>query len=99
LSRSTITSGRKALVSLRPVDDLPPLPDIGALWGTLAQAGETENHEVLVARLQEVETELSSYRRALHEQMELATTELIARYREDPSRCLVALPLAPATLG
>ena len=40
------------------------------------------------------ELQLSAYRNALHRRLELATGELIARYHEDPSLCLCALPLA-----
>ena len=39
------------------------------------------------------ESVLSSYREALHRRLDRATAELVARYHEDPSQCLVALPV------
>jgi hypothetical protein len=99
LGRSTLTGSRLALAPARPVDDLAPLPDIGALWSTPVNLRDPQAREELVSRLAEVEAELSSYRKALHDRMATATAELIARYREDPSRCLIALPLAPAALA
>ena len=35
----------------------------------------------------------SAYRRSLHERLDDATSELIARYREEPALSLCALPL------
>ena len=45
--------------------------------------------------LEEAEGQLSEYRAALHKRIAEATTELIARYREEPTLCLIALPQAP----
>ena len=36
--------------------------------------------------------QLSAYRTALHKRLAGATGELIARYREQPTLCLTALP-------
>ena len=47
------------------------------------------------SRLADAEHELSAYRRGLHERLDAATGELIARYREEPSLALRALPLPP----
>ena len=44
------------------------------------------------------EAQLTDYRRALHERLDEATSELIARYRENPASALVAFP-APHTGG
>ena len=38
---------------------------------------------------------LSSYREALIRRLDRATAEMVARYHEDPSLCLMALPTAP----
>ena len=48
----------------------------------------------MVVRLAAAEVELSAYRRALHERLDDATSELIARYREKPALALCALPPA-----
>jgi hypothetical protein len=45
-------------------------------------------HDLAFAELQ-----LSAYRAALHRRLENATTELIARYREEPRLALLALPV------
>ena len=46
-----------------------------------------------LARLADAEHQLSAYRRGLHERLDAATGELIARYREEPALALRALPL------
>ena len=51
----------------------------------------------IVVRLAAAEAELSAYRRALHERLDDATSELIARYREEPALALCALPLPTAS--
>jgi hypothetical protein len=45
-----------------------------------------------LARLHSAERQLTDYRRALHERIDEATGELIARYRDDPASALTALP-------
>ena len=42
------------------------------------------------SRLRSAEAQLTDYRRALHERLDESTTELIARYRENPASALVA---------
>jgi CRP/FNR family transcriptional regulator, cyclic AMP receptor protein len=76
---------------LASTDDVPPLPDLVALWD--AHPDDAAALGALVARLSKAGEALSDYRSALHRRLKAATTELIARYAEDPSRCLVALPL------
>lgn len=93
LTAERLGAGRRALVSVMPSDDVPPLPDLGELWDTTAKAGDHEALARLDERLVVAEGELSTYRNALHVRLDATTLELIARYREDPSRCLVALPL------
>lgn len=63
----------------------PPMPDLAVLW-------EAPRHPDWMRRLAVVETELSAYRRNLHERLDEATSELIARYRDDPALALRALP-------
>jgi hypothetical protein len=40
----------------------------------------------------EIGQELTTYRRALRLRLEATTSELVARYRDDPGSCLSALP-------
>ena len=75
--------------------DAPPLPDLGMLWDT-SQLGEDDDGAV-VSRLADAEHQLSSYRRSLHLRLDAATGELIARYHDEPTLALSALPLGPDT--
>ena len=72
----------------------PPLPDLAALWEQDPGDDEEARGE-LEAALAQAETELSAYRTNLHARIADATTELIARYREEPGLCLSVLPLRP----
>jgi hypothetical protein len=96
LAETRVGEGRRALVEVMPIDDAPPLPDLAGLWarevdGTDLGAVAELKHELSFAELQ-----LSAYRAALHRRLSGATTELIARYREEPRLALIALPLPPA---
>lgn len=82
-------SHRLAHMPFVPVDQPPPLPDLAVLWDI------TDNDPGSLARLAAVEKEVSSYRRALHERLDVITAELIARYREHPALALAALPTVP----
>lgn len=92
LGRTPPGGFRGALVRVLPVADFPPTPNIATLWETQAADGDPLRDEVLASKLATVETELSAYRRALHDRIGAATTELIARYRVNPVQCLTALP-------
>lgn len=90
LSENRVAQGRRALVEvLADAGDVPPLPDLATLWAR--DAGGTD--PTLLPDLLTAERQLSAYRLALHLRLSDATTELIARYREDPRLCLSALPL------
>ena len=88
-------SRRSALLAVLPADDVPPLPDLAQLWEAQPVDGNERARLALVERLEEAERTLSTYRQALHERLDQATAELIARYAEDPQQALVALPLEP----
>jgi hypothetical protein len=83
-------SQRLALLAVVHPDDAPPLPDLTVLWETTSSADGKASP--LVTRLAAAEQELSSYRRSLHERLDAATGELIARYRDEPALALHALP-------
>jgi hypothetical protein len=84
------SSRRLALLPMVRTEDAAPLPDLAVLWETIP--GEGDN-SAMVTRLSDAERELSSYRRSLHERLDAATGELIARYRDEPALALQALPL------
>lgn len=89
-------SRRSALLAVAPTEDVPPLPDLLALWSTDPDPSDEAERDALVARLAAAERELSDYRTALHTRLDRATGDLIARYNEDPLSCLAALPTRPS---
>ncbi len=95
LSDARVDSGRRALVEIVPIDDIPPLPSLAELWDRRVPAGDDDGRAQHDADLTEAEQQLSTYRTALHARQADATRELIARYRAQPTLCLSALPLTP----
>jgi hypothetical protein len=93
LTDARVGAGRQALIEVVPVDDIPPLPHIEGLWERQVDPGDVTANRSLEADLAHAERQLSDYRAALHRRIAGATGELIARYREEPSLCLSALPL------
>lgn len=86
---------RTALLTIVPVDDMPPLPDLVQLWGREPQPDDAAGNASLAHELTKAESQLSAYRAALHRRLAAATSELIARYREEPDLCLSVLPGDP----
>lgn len=82
---------RIAYLPVQPVEGAAPLPELPWLWQHLAHPGSGDN-DALAAALNAAEVELSTYRGELHGQIDAVTGQLIARYREDPSMALTALP-------
>ena len=93
LGSERVGAARQALLDVVPVDDIPPLPHLEALWDRDPRAGDDTWNASLVTDLEKAEAQLSAYRAALHRRLGSATNELIARYRDEPSLCLSALPL------
>jgi hypothetical protein len=87
-----LTTSRRALVTIMPIEDIPPLPDLAELWEREPRAADQAHNEILARDLANAEAQLSAYRNALHRRITGSTDELIARYREDPGLCLLALP-------
>ncbi len=81
---------RTALVEVRAADDLPELPVLADMWVTELDPNDTGAVTEAIKRLRQAEEQLTDYRRALHERLDESTTELIARYRENPVSALVA---------
>jgi hypothetical protein len=94
-AENRIGGTRSALMTIVPVDDMPPLPDLVQLWGREPRPGESEENLALAHDLTKAESQLSAYRAALHRRLAAATSELIARYREEPGLCLSVLPSKP----
>ncbi|HVE62917.1 MAG TPA: hypothetical protein VNB94_03850 [Mycobacteriales bacterium] len=92
LTDSRVAGGRTALIEIMPFDDIPPLPNLEQLWDRTVEPGDEAGRAALVSELTEAEAQLSAYRSALHQRISAATTELIARYREEPALCLGVLP-------
>jgi hypothetical protein len=95
LGEMRMDSGRQALQAVVPVDDMPPLPDLPDLRAREPHPHDDEYNRDLAGDLSKAEAQLSAYRTALHKRLAAATGELIARYREEPTLCLSALPLVP----
>jgi len=93
LSTSRVTGGRTALIEIMPVDDIPPLPNLEALWDRTGETTDEAERASLIDELTRAEAQLSAYRAALHRRLAGATGELIARYRDEPALCLSALPM------
>jgi len=93
LTEHEVYSRRLAVQQMHVPGGAPPLPDLGILWDT-SELGEDDDGAV-VSRLADAEHQLSSYRRSLHLRLDAATGELIARYHDEPTLALSALPLGP----
>ncbi|MCW2543525.1 MAG: hypothetical protein JWM40_1077 [Frankiales bacterium] len=95
LTDERIGAGRQALIEILPVDDIPPLPDLASLWDRYVDPDDAAGIGVLANELADAEKQLSEYRSVLHQRLSAATGELIARYRDEPTLCLSALPMQP----
>ncbi len=91
LTRGRRESRRDALLRVQPGEAMPPLPNLAELCGEVGQARAADAQRPLA----EAEAALSSYRTVLLQRLDLVTADLIARYRDDPAACLLALPVQP----
>lgn len=96
LTDERVGAGRRALVQITPVDDIPPLPDLAELWDRFVDLEDEDGVAALAEDLGAAERQLSEYRGVLHRRLGAATSELIARYRDEPTLCLSVLPLQQA---
>jgi hypothetical protein len=90
LTQHQESSRRLAVLPVHDAVSLPPLPNLAVLWES---SSDLDRDDRMLPRLAAAEVELSAYRRSLHERLDDATSELIARYREEPALALRALPL------
>jgi hypothetical protein len=99
LTSARVGAGRRTLSTVVHGDGtIPPLPRLEELWERQVAPDDEVGRGAFEDDLRAAEQQLSAYRTALHERIGSATVELIARYRESPGLCLVALPLAPPAL-
>ena len=99
LANERIGAVRTALIDVHPADGMPPLPDLLEMWERIVPPGDLIGHASLVDDLRGAEHSLSKYRHALHQRLDDATQELVARYRANPELCLSILPLADGAGG
>ncbi|RKS75385.1 hypothetical protein CLV35_1848 [Motilibacter peucedani] len=92
LSQEQVLPGRTAYVTASGDDLLPPLPGLEAVWKAVDPT-DAGGRAALLETLVEMDTTLSTYRHALHQRIDSATRDLVARYAVDPRLCLVALPV------
>ncbi len=95
LADAQVTRGRVAHLTLHPVDDIPPLPDLAEVWSRQVDRCDAPGTGRLVIDLRRAEGSLSAFRSDLHERIDGLTAELIARYREQPLLALQILPPDP----
>jgi hypothetical protein len=98
LSETRVGLGRMAYVEVEVGDTDAPMPDLDELWARDVAVDNPEELATLQADLTQAEGQLSAFRAALHDRLDRATRELIARYRENPRLALTALPLPPDEL-
>lgn len=82
--------GRQSLVTVEAAEPLPDLPVLEEMWVTELDPHDPVAVAEAVARLRTAERQLTAYRHALHQRLDDATTELIARYNANPASALVA---------
>jgi hypothetical protein len=83
---------RQALVTVHASEPLPELPELAEMWATEVDPHDEAQVADAVERLTRAERQLTEYRRALHQRIDEATAELIARYRRDPRAALALIP-------
>jgi hypothetical protein len=92
LAESGAVHRRLQNLSVRDEGELSALPDLHALWTRIVDPADEGAVSGFLAELQEAETRLSAMRREIHQRLDEATSQLIARYRRDPTLALTALP-------
>jgi hypothetical protein len=92
LAESGAVHRRLANLSVRPAEDIEALPDLHQLWMRIVDPGDEESVARFIVELQEAEQTLSGMRREIHQRLDEATGQLIARSRQDPAQALSALP-------
>lgn len=92
LAESGAVHRRLQNLSVRPEGGIAALPDLHALWTRIVDPRDPDAVARFLDELQQAETRLSAMRREIHQRLDEATSQLIARYRQDPTLALSALP-------
>ena len=92
LAQSGAVHRRLANLPVRPATEIEALPDLHKLWIRVVDPADEAAVEQFVAELREAEANLSAMRHEIHQRLDEATGQLIARYRQDPTLALSALP-------
>lgn len=88
---------RRLLVSVRAdISEIGEMPELQSLWRSATSPDDPEHARQVIEDLNAAETTLTTWRNELHARLAEATTELIARYVQDPTLCLDLLD-DPAT--
>lgn len=82
---------RSGLMSIEAADPLPELPELDEIWTSRPDPHDAAALADQVARLRAAEEQLTRYRTVLHQRLDEATAELIARYKRDPTCALAVL--------
>jgi hypothetical protein len=81
LGETAFPSSRAAFLTVADAPLPTDLPDLAGLWSSHVDPADPATAAPAIRELEAAETTLSDYRAALHEQIDHATEELIARYR------------------
>jgi hypothetical protein len=92
LAESGAVHRRLANLSVRSAEDIEALPDLRVLWTRVVDTRDEGAVAAFLEDLRSVESDLSGIRREIHRRLDEATRQLIARYRQDPTLALTALP-------
>lgn len=87
LSETGTGARRGALLRVNPADTLPDLPHLDGLWAQPVDPRDPEKAAKAIEAMNEAERSLSDYRRMVHNRLDAATSELITRYKADPTLC------------
>ena len=79
-------------LGLHPADIDTTMPEAHQLWSRVVDLHDEHQRVAYMDLLQQMEIALSRNRRALHQQIDAVTAELIARYRANPALALTVLP-------
>jgi hypothetical protein len=79
---------RRGLMFIDAAEPLPELPLLDDLWAAEMDSSDQRAVDDSLGKLRSAEQQLNEYRDALHRRVDEATLELVARYREDPTRAL-----------
>lgn len=78
-------------LGLHPSDIDTAMPEAQALWRQVVDMQDEQQRTAYAQLVRVMEKSLSATRRALHEQIDAVTHELIRRYRTNPALALTAL--------